>query len=51
MFLQAVAIIGVLSSVMISTSDAAIEICAFNAYIYGKTKASKPDVVAIFIEV
>lgn len=51
MFKQAIAIIGILSTVIISTSDAAIEICAFNAYIYGKSKASKPDVVDIFLEV
>lgn len=51
MFKQAIAAIGLLSIVAISISEAAIEIGAFNAYVYGKSKASKPDVVAIFIEI
>ena len=51
MFKQAIAVIGLLSIVAISISEAAVEIGAFNAYVYGKSKASKPDVVAIFIEV
>ena len=50
MFRQAIAVIGVLS-VAINISLAAIEIGAFNTQIYGKSKASKPEIVEIFLEV
>ena len=50
MFRQAIAVIGVLS-VTINISLAAIEIGAFNPQIFGKSKASKPEVVDIFLEV
>lgn len=50
MFRPAIAVIGVLS-VAVNFSLAAIEIGAFNAQVYGKTKASKPEIVDIFLEV
>ena len=50
MFRQAIAVIGVLS-VAINISLAAIEIGAFNTQIYGKSKASKPEIVEMFLEV
>ena len=50
MFRQAIAVIGILS-VAINISLAAIEIGAFNTQIYGKTKASKPEIVEMFLEV
>ena len=50
MFRQTIAVIGVLS-VAVNISLAAIEIGAFNPQIFGKTKASKPEVVEILLEV
>lgn len=49
--LQAVAVVGVLSAVALNISLANIKIGAFNAGIYGRSKASKPGVVSIFLEV
>ena len=46
---KAIIIVGVLSFLI--TYSLALQIGAFNTGIYGKTKSSKPEVVAIFKEV
>ena len=50
MFKQVVKIIGVLS-IVIYSAVAAINIGAFNSHMYGKTKASRPEVVSMFVRV
>ena len=50
MLKQAIKIAGVLS-VLVNVSLATIEIGAFNMGVYGKTKASRPDVVSICMQV
>ena len=48
---RAVLLVGVLSVVAINITTGAIRIGAFNTGVYGKTKASKPEVVSILLEV
>ena len=50
MLRQAIAVILVLS-VAVNISLAEIEIGAFNTQIFGKSKASKPEVIDIYLEV
>ena len=50
MFRQAIAVIAVLS-VTVNISLADIEVGAFNIQIFGKSKAAKPQVVDILLEV
>lgn len=47
---KTIAVIGVLA-VMVNISLAAIEIGAFNTGVFGKSKASKPEVMSVFVKV
>lgn len=49
--MRATILFTILSVVAVNVSLAAIEICAFNAGIFGKSKASKPEVMSIYLEV
>ena len=48
---RTVLLVSVLSVVAVNISMGTIQIGAFNTGVYGKTKASKPEVVSIFLEV